>query len=111
MGWGDCMAYLKHLLLFTGVEVVLRGGVDLFEEGEGFSTGLVGEVQVEEAEGLAGMEEPVNLSRVLLCYEAVVDGFEGSNIDLLVGGCGLLGDGGAVRHGGRTAWCSSKEMS
>ena len=89
--------------------MVFRRSVDLLEEWESFSTGLLREVQVEEAECLAGMEEPFSLSRVLFCYKAVVDGLKGGNIDLLVRSCNLLSDDGAVRHGGWTALCSSEE--
>ena len=89
--------------------MVFRCSVDLLEEWEGFSTGLFGEVQVKEAERLAGMEESFSLSRVFFRYETVVDGVEGGNIDLLVRSCKLLRDGGAVRHDGWTAVYSSEE--
>ena len=56
------IAYLKHLLLFIGGEVVFRRSIDLLEEWKSFSTGLFREVQMEEADCLAGMEEPFSLS-------------------------------------------------
>ena len=59
---GVGIAYLKHLLLFIGGEVVFRRSVDLLEEWESFSTGLCREIQMEEAECLAGMEESLSFS-------------------------------------------------